>query len=221
MPVSPFVFAGPSLSAIEATRSLNLEGLTLLPPAKRGDIAVLLAKQLPGTIVIVDGLFDQALSIGHIEIRNALFAGWKIWGLSSMGAIRAFEMRDCGMIGFGAVYNKFLEFDDFRDDEVALLHEPTIPYRAFTEPLIHMRYAIEHIRSSGHINRIIAELALNTMDRLWFGHRTIARLYDVISLLCNNLPIQEIEKWFGNWDAFRVKSLDLVQFVTERPWASQ
>ncbi|WP_425300876.1 TfuA-like protein, partial [Nocardia wallacei] len=34
-----------------------------------------------------------------MEIREALEAGWSVWGLSSMGAIRAAEMRLLGMRG--------------------------------------------------------------------------------------------------------------------------
>src|SRR4051795_13634825 len=99
MPSTPelILFAGPSMPG-----SLRLpEGATVLPPVRRGDVPALLRDRRPGALAIADGLFHQSLAVGHVEIRDALDAGWQVWGLSSMGAIRACEMRYLGMRGCG------------------------------------------------------------------------------------------------------------------------
>ena len=70
-----------------------------------------------------------------------------MWGLSSMGAIRAREMAHLGMRGYGSVYAPFATEGDFQDDEVALLHEPNAPYRPVSEPLVHLREAVAHLAS--------------------------------------------------------------------------
>ena len=134
-PVDVVMFVGPTLGEGRRARSLAAaRGVRLRPPVKRRDLSNFLAKvrrQRPGVICIVDGVFHDRLAVGHAEIREALERGWRVWGLSSMGAIRAREMQSLGMRGFGRIYELFNTGRDFQDDEVALLHEPTAPYRAF------------------------------------------------------------------------------------------
>src|SRR5207245_3105902 len=93
------IFAGPTLNDANALRAVAREGIEVLPPVRRGDIEEIVSTHPPGVMVIVDGLFHQCLSVGHAEIRSAVAAGWRVWGLSSMGAIRAYEMRHLGVRG--------------------------------------------------------------------------------------------------------------------------
>src|SRR5438094_645965 len=90
-----FLFAGPTLARARAIRpELDLGGVHELPPAQRGDVPRLVREHAtPGVIAIVDGKFHQVLAVGHMEIRNAIAAGWTVWGMSSLGAIRAREMH--------------------------------------------------------------------------------------------------------------------------------
>ncbi len=83
-----------------AVAALKRERIIVLPPVKRGDVEKLISEREPGAMAIVDGLFQQCLSVGHAEIRSAVAAGWQVWGLSSMGAIRAYEMRNMGVRGY-------------------------------------------------------------------------------------------------------------------------
>ncbi len=99
------LFAGPSAHGL-APSSL-LDSATLLPPVRRGDVDRLVAGNDPGVIVICDGIFGSAAAVSHAEICNALDSGWDVWGVSSMGAIRAYELRSEGMRGFGYVYSLF------------------------------------------------------------------------------------------------------------------
>src|SRR5580700_6059608 len=132
----PHLFVGPTLASSPRARLLT-KGFRLHRPIRRHDIDALLAeRRQPGIVVIVDGVFHDTLAVGHAEIRTALGLGWRIWGLSSMGAIRAREMSSLGMRGFGRVFERFMAEEDFQDDEVALLHEPNAPYRPVSEPLV-------------------------------------------------------------------------------------
>src|SRR5579862_9150728 len=109
------LFAGPSL--YPAGRMLTVPpGVQVLPPAQRGDIAALCRTSVPGVCVLADGLFHQCAAVGHAELRMALQSGWAVWGLASMGAIRAYEMRAMGVRGFGRVYEMFQSDGDFQDD---------------------------------------------------------------------------------------------------------
>jgi len=68
-----------------------------------------------------------------------------------MGAIRASEMIPAGMKGYGLVFNHFANDPDFRDDEIALLHEVKNPYTPVSKPLIHIRYFLDHLLNERQI----------------------------------------------------------------------
>src|ERR1700730_15150065 len=98
------MFVGPTLATSPRARTLA-RSYALRRPVRRDDIARLVrGRRKPGVIVIVDGVFHDTLAVGHAEIREALVRGWRVWGLSSMGAIRAREMAHLGMRGFGRVF---------------------------------------------------------------------------------------------------------------------
>jgi hypothetical protein len=217
-----FLFAGPSLSGIDRLDSL-LTGVRILPPIQRGDLPRLLAESRPASIAIADGKFHQCLAVGHAEIREAIDRGVQVWGLSSMGAIRAAEMTSLGMRGYGEVFRRFSEAgragEDFQDDEVALLHDPEPPYRAGSEPLIHMRVALECWAAEGRIAVETAPAVAEALKSAWYGARSLASF---ATWLKRHAPA--VSDWLpgelADFDRFRVKSRDLERFLVERPWSS-
>jgi hypothetical protein len=215
-PCEVFVFAGPTLAASARGRSLA-RGLRLRPPVKRGDVAALVARhRAPGVLALVDGLFHDALSVGHAEIREAMRRGWRVWGLSSMGAIRAREMAPLGMRGFGRVFARFMEEDDFQDDEVALLHEAAPLYRSFSEPLIHLRAAIEHLREREIVTDRGARAVTRELKARWYGERTLPA---AIELLAPHARASAaLRQELRDFRRFALKTLDLERFLSERPW---
>ena len=211
------IFVGPTLIGGVAVAALKRERIILLPPVKRGDVEKLISARPPGAMAIVDGLFQQCLSVGHAEIRSALEAGWEIWGLSSMGAIRAYEMRNMGVRGYGRVYQCFSQYADFRDDEVALVHEPHPPYRPLTEPLVHLRLWLKELRKIGLINRREEKGLLDTLMTIWFGDRTLVRARSsVLDLIPNE--VEKVDETLASFHRFRVKCHDLNDFLQEKPW---
>jgi|SRR5687768_11680125 len=210
-----WMFVGPTLNGAASIAKEN--GVRLLPPVKRGDVERLVSTRSPGVMAIVDGQFHQCLSVGHAEIRFAIAKGWQVWGLSSMGAIRACEMRHMGMHGFGEVYEWFCRDDDFRDDEVALTHGPTAPYVALSEPLIHIRVWFgelvkKRLLSAAQEKRLIKELM-----SMWFGERTLSRVGAmVLATIPHHAP--EVKEALAVFDRYRLKSRDLSDFLRERPW---
>ncbi len=146
-----YVFAGPSLG--EHLDHGLPDSCRLLPPAVRGSIQHLLSQG--GTaahIAIIDGYFGHELAVSHEELCAALDRGWRLWGLSGMGAIRAYELRHEGMLGYGRVYDYFTKRADFRDDEVAFLHALAPPYQAYSEPLVHLREAVNWLVRSERLS---------------------------------------------------------------------
>lgn len=211
------MFAGPTLAASARRRTL-VRGIRVRRPVRRRDVETLVSSaHEPGVLVLVDGVFHDSLAVGHAEIREALARGWSVWGLSSMGAIRAREMAPLGVQGFGRVFERFCRGDDFQDDEVALLHEASPPYRAVSEPLFHLREALAHLAQLGIVGRPDAQAVIETLKSRWYGERT---LYAATQLLAHRAPraTDAIRRELSDFARFRTKTLDLERFLEERPW---
>ena len=129
-------FLGPSLPASAAT------GFRVLPPARQGDVWRAL-RDKPRVLVLIDGVFESQPSVWHHELLDALGAGVRVFGASSMGALRAAELAPFGMAGVGRVYRWVL--DGTADDaDVALLHaDQGHGFLPLTVPQVTVRFAAE------------------------------------------------------------------------------
>jgi hypothetical protein len=214
------IYAGPTSSGIDLY-TLDVKGLIVRPPVRRGDIDQLLLEQpAPGRIVIIDGTYHSFPSVGHVEIRCAINAGWDVWGLCSMGAIRAYEMRDMGMRGFGQAYQCFFQHDDFQDDEVSLLHGDEPPYVPLSEPLLHLRGALSQLVTEGRVANSAAAQIVSELKAMWFGYRTLPRVRTMLRAADGGVDITagELESLvFAN----RIKRQDLLNFMASKPWLSR
>lgn len=213
-----YLFVGPSAYGIDWSIIEESKSLFIMPPIARGDVDSLIKNRRPATIAIVDGLFQQRLAVGHMEIRNAIDLGWSVWGLSSMGAIRAYEMRDYGMKGYGYVYNQFVHHEDFRDDEVALLHAPMKPYFPISEPLVHIRIALQSLCDSKIISTIDGDLIIKKLENLWFGKRTLNYLRSLLQEVAPHNKHIDINGWIDKFHNYRAKTHDLERFLGEEAW---
>ncbi len=210
------LFAGPTLAASARATTLA-RGIRVRPPVRRFDVAKLLdARPLPRTIVICDGVFHDALAVGHAELRAAIARGVQVWGLSSMGAIRAREMAPLGMRGFGRVFARFMEEGDFQDDEVALLHEGAPPYRALTEPLVHLRAAIAHVVGRGLVTEAAADDVLRDLKSRWYGDRTRRGAVEGLAVRANDAA--QVREELRDFGRFAWKTQDLEDFVDGKVW---
>jgi hypothetical protein len=140
------IFAGPSIAGVDPS---CYGDLVVAPPAQCGDVwrAVRDGARLIG---LVDGTFETARSPWHKEILFALSHGTMVLGASSMGALRAAEMRMFGMRGVGLVARLVVSGVITDDDEVALLHGPAeTGYAPLTEALVNMRATFRRARRMG------------------------------------------------------------------------
>jgi len=133
-----------------------------------------------------------------------------------MGAIRAAEMASFGMRGFGEVYARYRDDADFRDDEVTLLHEPGEPYRELSEPLIHLREAVRRLVARGAVDRDVGARALDELAERWFGERTLQLLRE--RLIAHGAAAAPIDELARDFDACRLKAIDLRDFLRARPF---
>jgi hypothetical protein len=218
------LFAGPSAHGLPAA---CLHGIDRRGPARRGDIAALVAahgrRRAPKpAIVFCDGVFQSDPAVSHAELCDALDAGWRVWGVSSLGAIRAWEMRAEGLRGFGWVYTQLARRAragaDLPDDEMALLHLPEAPHTPLTEALIDLRHALARRAAALGITPPAAARVTALLREVWFGERSAELMADLLVGPGRVAPraAAELLAWMH---AHPVKRLDLQRLLQRRPWA--
>jgi len=170
----PVVFLGPSLVRAEAD---GLIAADYRPPIRRGDLETV----EPGrTVLILDGEFDQSLSVSPKEILRCLQAGSVVLGASSMGALRAVELAPLGMIGIGRVFELYRTGRIEGDDEVAVSYCP-LTMQAHTIPLVNIRCWLESARCAGCLEAIEPERILRRARRIFYADRTPERVLAVLA----------------------------------------
>lgn len=211
--MKPLIFVGPSLSP-RAQELIAQHQLAVQPPVCRGDIDRLMGSGFLGTLIMVDGRFKEVLAVGHAEIRHALEKGCSVYGLSSMGAIRAYEMETLGMQGFGKVFQYFKKEEDFQDDEVALLHGQSPFFYTFSEPLVHFRECVKEYVGNGQLSKEAGQVIIATLKEQYFGKRTMDQFCTLMAQH-GGITTEEIPRDF---DRFRIKQQDLIHFLEVAPW---
>jgi hypothetical protein len=161
------VFTGPSLSAEKA--KAFLPEAEYRPPIVRGDL-----NSLPkGTKVvgIIDGVFFSESAIAHKEIIAVMKKGVKVYGSSSMGALRAAELAEFGMVGVGRVYECYRSGRIVKDDEVAVTFSP-VTGEQMTEPLVNVRYQLKAAEADGILTGKERHEIIELAGRFFYPDRT-------------------------------------------------
>jgi len=195
--------------------------LCLLPPASRGDVARLVAGHdgPPGTIILADGRFGDVLAVGHRELLAAIGGGWQVWGVASMGAIRAAELHPYGMRGAGAVF-RYMRDTMAPDDEVAVLHGPGPRYRPMSEALVDLRGVLEVLTKQNALTESQAVTIAGRLADLWFGERTLPLLVDLCRQQAGDQAAVAVVALLPRLARLRAKGQDLTMFLKEEPWLS-
>lgn len=224
-----FVFAGPSLHGTGlGPNAADPAGSRIhwMPPARRGDIERLaasrpVADERRAVIALADGTFHSYPSVRHIELRDAIDAGWLVFGLCSMGAIRVAEMQHLGMRPWGQVAQRFCADPDFADDEVALVHGSSEPYLPLSEPMVHIREFLSAAAGDGLVSQAQHDQVIDSLRCRWYGERTLANLRRELqrSLGTAELP-QALSDRLRDFAPYRLKQADLTSFIQAAPWAS-
>lgn len=160
------VYVGPSLKLSTAQTLLEA---TYLPPVKRGDLAQLGSEI--HTVAIIDGEFFQSLSVSAMEILPLLDRGVRVYGASSMGALRAVETERYGMIGIGEIFRWFRDGIVDADDEVAVRYNP-VTYRATSEALINIRFALREAVVENLLDQSRAAEVIEEVRKVHFPFRS-------------------------------------------------
>ncbi len=171
------VFLGPSLSHYDAIDILDADYRL---PIKRGDVTAILNEH-PDIIGIIDGVFHQQPAVSHREILDALNKGIIIIGGASMGALRASELDDFGMIGVGYIYNQYKEGLIESDDDVAVVINPAT-MEQLSDSLVSMEYNFKRALDKGLISKEDFDILIKTAKAIYYPKRTYTLLLSTVPL---------------------------------------
>ena len=174
--VKIIVYTGLSLPFDEAKEILDsAEDVEVIykRPIQRGDLGQAL-KEHPDIIAIIDGVFHQSSAVGHKEILNVMKKGIKVYGASSMGALRASELDTLGMVGAGHVYTQYATGEVDSDDDVAvMLDSETL--EALSIPLINMKYVFTNAADENIITEDERDELLKIAKKTFYPKRNYSQ----------------------------------------------
>lgn len=169
----PAIFLGPSLRRAKAEQLIDAD---FYPPAARGDIIRAVARD-PSAIGLVDGYFKDGPTVLHKEILWAMHCGIPVFGASSIGALRAAELIEYGMIGIGTIFDYFRTGRLNRDDEVAVVHAPMeLEFLPLSEALVNIRATVEFLDGRGLLRSEIAARLVQVAQRIFYPNRSFVEL---------------------------------------------
>jgi hypothetical protein len=143
--------------------------VTYLPPAARHD--VLRAAEDYDAVLLIDGVFHHDLAPSPKECYASLEHA-RMFGASSMGALRAVECAPYGFTPLGAIAGWYLREVIDGDDEVAVLTNPAT-HEAMTVPMVNVRYVARLAMRRGLLSReerqhmVQGARDVFYMDRTW------------------------------------------------------
>ncbi len=167
--MSVIVFAGPTIDADSVTDILQAH---VLPPVKQGDVYRAVSNG-PKAIGIIDGYFEGVPSVWHKEILWAMEQGVAVFGSASMGALRAAELADFGMVGVGRIFESYKDGRIKDDDEVAVLHSPAeLGFKPLSEPMVSIRATVQRALDERVLDETGADQIMSFAKGLHYHHRT-------------------------------------------------
>jgi hypothetical protein len=114
-------------------------------------------------------------------------------GGASMGALRASELDDFGMIGIGQVYEDYKTGIVESDDDVAVVINPET-LEQLSEALISMNYTFKAAKDKGIINEEEYKILVKTAKSIYYPKRTYGQVFKDSNL--GTEKIKQINKFF-------------------------
>ncbi len=196
------VFVGPSCARELVGQYLSAD---FFPPASRGDLASAVRRGYDG-FVLIDGYMVTRYSPSPQEVFDVLATGAPVFGASSVGALRAVELRAFGMVGVGWVYRGYLSGRLDRDDDLVSTIDPDQGDRAMSIPLVRIRYAVAMLQAKGRVSQRAGAQLIDALGADYFPRRSASRvLVHAQSIGIDDDTARELLS-----PAFDVKALDAI-----------
>lgn len=162
------IFAETSISQKEIKK--YLPNASVEPSIQTGDLLKAVKNNFQCAIII-DGNFDFTRAVWHKEILWAIKEGMIVIGSSSMGALRAAELDQFGMIGSGVVYETYKNNITDDDSEVAINYFKYKNEILTSIPLINLRFTLENLATAKKITEIEKENLLLKFKNIFYKER--------------------------------------------------
>jgi hypothetical protein len=166
------VYSG--LTLVESDIRALLPEAEVAPPIERDDLVADVERGV-NVVVIIDGRFHHARAVSPTEILDAIRAGVRVYGSSSMGALRAAELERHGMIGHGEVFERIKSTPFFRDDFVGQSFDPETT-RPISAAYVDLQFAIERVVRDERPSASRLEELLGVLRDVHYSERTAARM---------------------------------------------
>jgi hypothetical protein len=146
---------------------------------KRGDVLkdILSGIQVIG---IVDGEFLQNHAVSPSEIIDALRCGLRVYGSSSMGALRAVELDKYGMIGYGRIYETIKKEPYFKDDHLGQIFFEGESMDV-SPSMMDVKMAILDLVDAGSLTPRHGKWFIDSYEELHFSERNFSMLKSKMS----------------------------------------
>ncbi|MDN3610405.1 TfuA-like protein [Vibrio ostreicida] len=204
------IFIGPSLPNGEVANWANA-GIEIRPPIERGDLEDISASDSP--VCIIDGVFQNTLAITAREIARALKKGVRIYGSSSMGALRAAECAPIGMTGVGKIFEHYRSGEYQSDADVALTYDP-ISFDNITTPLVNIKYGFAQAEKAGVINHRQRAQLIRLAKGIHFSELTYEHVITLAAPHCDRHEITSLKQFIkDNQLALDLKRQDALQLI--------
>jgi hypothetical protein len=194
------LFAGPTLPPGAA----KPRGFKVLPPVAQGDVYRAVKRERAWGIGIVDGFFEHVPAVWHKEILWAMAQGIHVFGAASMGALRAAELADFGMVGVGRIFEAYRDGVLTGDDEVAVSHlSAEHDYKRVSEALVDVRATLAAAVAAGVCTTELAEHVGRHAKSIFYADRAWSRILasartsdnvDALAALDAWLPLGRVEQ---------------------------
>ncbi|MFF4542108.1 TfuA domain-containing protein [Streptomyces aureus] len=160
----------------------------------------------------MDGIYHHRLALRHKEILDALARGVAVLGAASIGALRAAELDEFGMIGVGRVYDWYRSGVFDGDDAVSVAHGETRSPAGINVPLVNLHTAVMAACAAGVLRQEAGRTLLARLEREYYPLRTRERILTLVKE-CGETPFAD---WYGRQlvsdpDAFDQKRVDALE----------
>ncbi len=204
MEKTAILFAGPSLHGVDTSK---YPWLDVCGPACQSDIYSVLNHKHYTRIILADGLYKSIPAPWHKEILLALEMNIEVYGVASLGALRAAELNEYGMKGSGKVY-EYISSNIVDDSEVAVMHKPQKnQWEAMTLAHVEVKYWSEKIEEEGRIGKNISREIIKWSKNKHFERRTKKALISQLELGLQDANKIVRDTWFSQ------KQLDLANLI--------
>ncbi len=143
-------------------------------------------------------------------------------GAASMGALRAAELHDFGMLGVGEIFEAYRSGRLQDDDEVAVAHaERDTGYRRLSESMVNIRATLEAARREGLLDAQPHQCLVDCAKSRFYPERSCPALLADARKRVGSRALDGFQAWLerGAVDQKRLDALALLKVIGKPPGA--